>query len=432
MKTSYHLNLSRGRKTSGLAMALLGVFLFSAQLTLAAPTNINYGIGQSAIETVGTKSTKLKSQGSSGVDQSTGAFTYTYTVDLPNARGDIQPDLTLTYNSQNIQNGLFGAGWSSSIPYVERGNKEGIDKMYTNPTFVSSLSGELVSTDQINYVAKVDDGSFHEYAYKNGYFTMKDRNGILYTFGQTTTSQVSDGASKIGRWYLTEIKDTYGNYVTYNYVKYDGQVYPSSILYTNNVNQAGAHAVYFDLEDRADNSTSYTYGFLVETKKRLKTIRIEEAASPIASVQLSYAVGSNGVKSLLSSFSESRKGTDGQWTTTPNTGFQYENGAYGYSATSTEFIGKNSTYIDINGDGRGEQYTSADYINEKTEAVDRNGDYQTDFVENTKLQSYYTYQTFFEAKNNAGTLTKVTNPSLNVPQMGFQPNSVPAYLPEHK
>jgi RHS repeat-associated protein len=438
MKTSYHLNLSRGLKTLSLAVAILSVFCF--QGALAAPTNINYSVGKSAIETVGTKSDKLMTQGKSGVDESTGAFTYTYTVDLPNARGGIQPDLTLTYNSQHTQSGIFGAGWMTSLPYIERGNKYGIDKMYTQPTFVSSVAGELTTTDNITYVAKVDNGEFQEYTYKNGYFTMKDRDGTLYTFGDVVNSKVSDSTNtKTGKWYLTEVKDTNGNYVIYSYTKYNGQAYLTSINYTNQNGGGGIHTVYFDLEDRPDSISSYGYGFLVETKKRVKTIRINELGAEIANVNLVYTSGSNGVKSLLSSVSESRKGTDEQWTTIPATLFQYENSVYGYTASSTEMLSSqspNTTYIDLNGDGRGEQFTDANYINDKTEAVDVNGDYKVDFIENSKSPTYisnvYTTNYFIAQNNGTGTVTKVNTPALSTPITSLQPNGAPGFMPEHK
>jgi hypothetical protein len=42
-----------------------------------------------------------------------GAFSYTYPLDLPQGRNNMGPHLSLVYNS-NAQNGMLGKGWSLS------------------------------------------------------------------------------------------------------------------------------------------------------------------------------------------------------------------------------------------------------------------------------------------------------------------------------
>ena len=50
--------------------------------------------------------------------------------------------------------------------------------------------------------------------------------------GRSTSSRLDNpnDSSQVYRWMLTELRDTNGNYIKYNYNKDDGQVYPSSII----------------------------------------------------------------------------------------------------------------------------------------------------------------------------------------------------------
>ena len=62
--------------------------------------------------------------------QSNGAFTYSVPFNFPPGRNGMEPNLSLSYNSQNNDNnGIFGYGWSINLPYIERMNKKGADKL---------------------------------------------------------------------------------------------------------------------------------------------------------------------------------------------------------------------------------------------------------------------------------------------------------------
>jgi hypothetical protein len=82
-------------------------------------------------------------------DLSTGAFTYSRPITIPPGRNGMQPDIKLTYNSAGSrQDSIVGHGWSLNIPYIERLNKNGVDKLFnqdlSHSFFYSSLSGELL------------------------------------------------------------------------------------------------------------------------------------------------------------------------------------------------------------------------------------------------------------------------------------------------
>jgi Salmonella virulence plasmid 65kDa B protein len=52
-------------------------------------------------------------------------------IDIPPGRNNLQPDLSLDYNSQNTdQDSIVGYGWTLSIPFIERLNKTGSENLY--------------------------------------------------------------------------------------------------------------------------------------------------------------------------------------------------------------------------------------------------------------------------------------------------------------
>jgi hypothetical protein len=83
----------------------------------------------------------------SRVDGSSGALTQHIPIDIPPGRNDLQPNVSLDYNSQSTQDSIVGYGWSLSVPYIERLNKTGAQDLYGSyPYYSSSIEGELAST----------------------------------------------------------------------------------------------------------------------------------------------------------------------------------------------------------------------------------------------------------------------------------------------
>src|SRR5208337_1651451 len=82
------------------------------------------------------------------INGSTGAFTQSYSLDIPPGRNGLQPDVTLDYSSQRTQDSIVGYGWQLSIPYIQRINKTGTQDLFgTTPFFTSSIDGELTNTN---------------------------------------------------------------------------------------------------------------------------------------------------------------------------------------------------------------------------------------------------------------------------------------------
>jgi len=212
------------------------------------------------------------------VDKNTGGLNNKYIISVPPGRNGLQPDLALTYNSQNRQDaGVFGYGWGVNIPYIERFNKTGSEKLYSTSTpsyFLSSMDGELATTTATStYVSRIDNGNFNTYTYSSNQWLVIDKNGIQYKFGYATTTQQNDPniTGNVYKWMLQEVRDTNNNYISYTYYKDAGQIYPSTIKYTGNGVSDGIFEVDFLREARTDTATSSAAGFVVNSKWNFPT-----------------------------------------------------------------------------------------------------------------------------------------------------------------
>jgi len=381
---------------------IVSSFLLFVQLALplttiivyAAPTVSNDVGSSSSLDPVGNKATRLQTQGSSGVDQSSGALTYSYPLTIPEGRGGMSPKLNLSYNSQNNDSGWIGYGWTMNIPYVERTTKTGSDKLYSNPSFVSSLHGELISSNGISYEQKIDDGSYAKYSYTGATWQMTDRDGTTYYFGSNYYSRIqneSNGA-QIGRWYLTEVRDKFGNGITYTYTKDSGTVYPSTISYTEHAMAHPLNLVTFTLENKGDQQVSYKYGFKTTDTKRISAVKVNTSGKDNSYFYFGYVAGSNGNRSLLQSIEEKHLSTNDDWTILPKTTFEYEESMPSFSGTISNSVspyGGNSV-IDTDNNGVLELYNAGDgYF-----PLEINGDYKKDLV-----QAEITYGAYSSGQN---------------------------------
>ncbi|MCK9351296.1 MAG: SpvB/TcaC N-terminal domain-containing protein [Candidatus Paceibacterota bacterium] len=266
-------------------------------------------------------------------DELTGALVYEYPIKVPPGRNGMEPGLALRYNSQSKENSIFGYGWSHNIPYIERMNKTGTDKMFGQNYFTSSLDGELVQTSTSTYRAKVENGNFNSYLLTNNAWLITTKSGNTYSLGYSTSTRQdnpSDG-SQIYKWMLEQVRDTNGNSVDYSYYKDAGQIYPSSISYTNNPSLSGIFLVEFLREDRNDVATSSVSGFSVATKKQIKEIRIKTNGEVTHRYVLSYDAGNSGLRSLLVSAEESGWDSSLGTTTLPAVEFGYSTSTEGWT-----------------------------------------------------------------------------------------------------
>lgn len=306
-------------------IVFIAVFTFSFTLPVRAVQNYDGNFG--------AERTTLNGQFRVEPNQFDGSFSYEYPLAEPPGRNGIQPNFSLMYSSGNKEQiSPFGYGWSMSIPYVERINRKGLNRMYDFGTevFYSTLDGELAATStsqgNIGYGALVDNGDFRQYIYEGeNHWRIVDKNGTTYTFGTSTTSQIVSTASstQIYRWMLEEVRDRNDNYITYTYTKDNDQIYPKTITYTSNGSERGIYEYTFTLASRNDIATSSVAGFPVVSKYRVSEIQIKVNGAWERKYELAYTTGTNGTRSLLSSITETGKDENGNTTTLPATSFVY-------------------------------------------------------------------------------------------------------------
>jgi RHS repeat-associated protein len=293
-----------------------------------------------------------------------GSLHFDYPFTIPAGRNNQTPDLKLTYDSQSAKVAdIFGSGWNISIPYIERVNKNGLEKIFTdNSIFNSSLDGEIVATGVgNNYGAKSDSGAFITYHFVNNQsWTATDKQGNVYIFGSTANYRQDnpDDSTHIYRWMLQKVQDTNGNYISYEYFKDQGQIYPSQISYTHKVADAGIYVIDFTHTIRPDQVTTNDLGFAVKTNYFINLLTIKTNGNWTRKYELSYQSGDNSNKSLLHGIIESgRDETTNVVTTLPATTFNYQ------ASTPTWTLNQNWQFpieftptgpfklIDVNGDG---------------------------------------------------------------------------------
>lgn len=339
---------------------------------LGSPSNDQNLLAQM---TAGAKSTDNQI-GKINVDEMTGALLYEFPINVPPGRNGLQPDLKLSYNNQARENhGMVGLGWSINIPYIQRINKSGSEKMYTEHDYISSLSGELVLFSTSSNVAVfkplVENGNFLLYTLSNNKWTVTDKQGTVYSFGHTSATRVfdPDNSSKVFKWSLEEIRDANQNYVRYEYNKHDGQIYPSRIVYTGHENTDGIFEVHFSTTTRQDNVKMFNSGFLLPNDYLISEIKMEINNEWVKKYDLEYATSTHGFTSLLSSVTESGRddlnnvielpptvftyqSVSAEWDQEPDMDFPSPAAFIFYESSDVDDIKNNGTQmVDVNDDG---------------------------------------------------------------------------------
>ena len=384
----------RKAKQRFLSSLLLGLLAFTSLVpkTFADATSRDEGFYDQTYE---INNGQLSFDGSSQNSSSSGAYTFSLPITVPNGRNGMQPSLALSYNSQsNEWDSFYGAGWSLGIPSITRLNKTGLNNLYDETDFNSSLSGELVNetgTPYGDYASKVEDGSFLTYVFdSDDSWTVTDKSGTIYTFGSSTDSRQDDpdDATHIYKWLLEEVRDPNDNYVRYEYFKENGQIYPETISYTGNGSTDGIFTVDFTLEARDDSSTFFNTGFEVQTAYRVSEISASVNGIERRSYALAYTTPDDTARSLLESVTESAVSEFGVTTTLPATNFGYGESDKDWTEVSGYTI---PVYL----------YDDGGNTDKGVEVADVNGDGFLDFV-NSLQDGGYEQAVYLNAGDGTG------------------------------
>jgi hypothetical protein len=114
-------------------------------------------------------------------------------------------------------------------------------------------TGVVYSPYEGHYAPLVENGNFRKYEYlgdaTDEWWKVTDKFGTVYTFGNASTArQHKEGeATTTFKWMLEEVRDLNDNFISYEYSKDDGQIYPSKVTYTGSGSTDGIFEVAFHL-----------------------------------------------------------------------------------------------------------------------------------------------------------------------------------------
>ncbi len=339
--------------------------------------------------------------GIAGIDAVTpsGGAGYSIALPLPPGSAGMVPPLALSYMSQQ-EDGLLGRGWSiaglSSITRCARtlaqdGERAGVQLTAADAFCLDGQKLLLVSGSHgavAEYRAEIDGFGLVTSAgdnLANGpmQWTVKSRDGRIYTYGGTAASRVeASSKSVVLSWSLSRVEDRRGNYYEFDYDENnaEGEHYPTKVRYTGNLRSGTAtfNAVRFVYETRPDPWRGYVVGSVMQRKRRLVAVRsysntdaAGDGGTLVRDFRLTYTQNASSGRSLLQSMTDcgpqgeclpatrfdwTRRSEAGNTTTAPGSGVWggppvvYETTANQPGMPSVQIASK-TVLGDFNGDG---------------------------------------------------------------------------------
>lgn len=237
-----------------------------------------------------------------------GGACYTIPIELPEGLGKMKPQLAVGYNNQG-RNGLLGWGWDligiSSVTRVgENAYYDGCSRPinYLNDRFC--LNGQRLmkvsdgaygghgvayhtEQDQLNKIV-----SYHESGIVGpAYFVMFSADGYTYYYGTSEDSKaMKTSQNQINVWLLKEIKDRYGNEITYHYLNREDCFLLDKITYSGNSSHQvhASFSVMFHYIDRDDTDLSFYGSCPYQMQHLLDQIVIQNGEHSIYQYQFNY------------------------------------------------------------------------------------------------------------------------------------------------
>ncbi|MCK5014914.1 MAG: VCBS repeat-containing protein, partial [Candidatus Omnitrophica bacterium] len=282
------------------------------------------------------------------VNSGYGSVFKSISINVPNGRGGIQPDVSLNYSSSAKQE-VLGVGWFLALGHIERSTKRGVPEYDDTDTYLFARQELIFDVSTGYYRSKIEDG-FSKIEKLGSEWVITDKSGTKYYFGSTDDSKQYDvnQPSNVFKWFLSKVEDLHGNYMSLAYVK-DGvnnQIYPQSIAYTGyQTTEVPFAEVEFILENRYTPHFSYNSGFPIKTVKRVKKIVIKANNITQREYELIYSQSQATKKDLLIQVKQyAGNGIDAL----PSFNFDYINGDKGFvNDTASWNIPTDVTFSDV-------------------------------------------------------------------------------------
>ncbi|MBF0106549.1 MAG: hypothetical protein HQM16_14635 [Deltaproteobacteria bacterium] len=389
-------------KTVGFLLNIFVMSVICADLAYAVPAGSTEETIPYALAGVGGSSSSGGGQ-TVQADEFTGAATYSVSLPVPPARGAIEPQINLHYNSyRKDPNSWVGYGWELDVGYIERTPKSGIIDYTEGHSFQiklgsvseslrlisSNLSDSALSSYGIEptpnirvdeYQAKIES-AFNIYLHlrtvtdtgviKDKGWIIIDKSGTRYYLGSTaagreetsrcTTGGTTTCASKrVAKWYLESVVDASNNRLA---VTYGADKRIQTVKYQDIVVEFNRSAETFNYYPVSRD------GFLSPAKitARLDNIIIKKNETRLQKILFNYTVsGFNGFH-FLKSLTQYGTVDENQMPPTEFTyygqsGLEWSSTPYAYQASTTRprggalynngFIDYDTQFADMNGDG---------------------------------------------------------------------------------
>lgn len=242
-----------------------------------------------------------------------GAATYTIPIELPLGVGGLQPQLSLSYNSQ-AGNGLCGYGTNvTGFSSITRGPKD----IYHDGTAqgIKYLADDALYLDGVRLILSEGTAGQNGAKYKlesdpfttvitrvssnNIYYEVDRHDGLTYYYGSTSDSRLSyskGNSNRIHSWHLCRVEKPAGDYMAYSYQKDNYCIYPDKISYggPGYPNNTQLNVVEFAYETRSDTIPIRFDGKNGRMNRRLKTITSKTDGNVFRSYNLSYNTTGDG------------------------------------------------------------------------------------------------------------------------------------------
>lgn len=201
-----------------------------------------------------------------------GSLTYSVPVDIYSGRSNMQPNISLVYNSLG-RNGVAGMGWN--IGGLSSINIANSSVYYDNKTKAATRNKDSAYTLDGVRLISLGDGKYQSeqgniivksYASSNLYYFE-----VFYPNGNKATYGYKSSSAKIS-YPLTRMEDRFGNYIEYVYDENNSIYYITQINYGANTSSGHFASVKFSYNERKDITSAYIDGSQVQQNKILKQI----------------------------------------------------------------------------------------------------------------------------------------------------------------
>ncbi|MCC6620916.1 MAG: VCBS repeat-containing protein [Deltaproteobacteria bacterium] len=259
-----------------LTLGLLAPALGGARAEGVSPSRLSLPSGPGSLEGIGENASP---------NINMGLVSYGVPIEVPQGHAGLTPSLSLSYSSSGGSS-LVGMGWSFGVPSIERMTSEGLPRYGPDDMMAADGGSELVRLPGTDTYRARFEGGFVRYRWidprgdgRDGHWTAEYPDGRVGWFGARSNGNPDLAARVAGpdgtfRWYLSEMVDTLGHRIRYEYVKEGADSLPTRIAYA--FDQAGVphYQIVLGYEQRSDHLVDAKPGFELRQTKRLTGIQL--------------------------------------------------------------------------------------------------------------------------------------------------------------